>query len=144
MALEGRTALEGKLMRYLLALVLLLVCTVTVSAVDNKHFTHNMPNGGYWDFIGTRAEDAGTLYVWGYLDACKVEQTEHMQLIAQCKCSVEDVAKGVTAFYQIDPAYRRIPIALVIKFALQRATGMSRDDIIKKADAMLRTLASTP
>jgi hypothetical protein len=120
--------------------VLSLVVTlfaITLHAGDDPLVTASYPNGKYWELMLKDDENGARMYILGYLDASKVNEAPFRDLVARCKCSVEDVKRGVTAFYELDPAYRRIPIPLVIGFSLKRATGTSREQIMKEADLAL-------
>src|ERR1700693_4562061 len=62
----------------------------------------------------------------------------------RCQCSIEDMMKGVNAFYASDPAYARLPIAFAVQIAVDRANGTPREEISKKADEALRPIKAPP
>jgi hypothetical protein len=118
-----------------------LLTTVAVSnAGADERGSYGFVNGTIWKEL---SESERRLYVTGMVEGFFAAGGAQIELIDKCGCRYEDIANGVTAFFNNNPAYVRFPVSFAVKLHLWKATGVSQNAIDAEAARMAAAMSKS-
>ena len=123
------------------AAVLLSLLAAAPIAHSQEVRTRGVMNGRFWRATVSMGRTEAMVYVQGFLDASVIQGSSTAKAFNKCRCSIDDLVDGVSAFYEWDPAYLRLPIGTAIEIAAWRAAGEPKEKLSAHADSVLRALA---